>query len=87
VPVTSGARKGEIRLIWTDRAGALADTPTSAVSAVLVAVIIGAEILLLTAAVVAGAWWGTRRVTAVVNSRAWEREWAAIEPQWRRNPR
>ena len=87
VPVTSGARKGEIRPIWIDRDGALADAPTSAAVAVLAAVITGAEILLLTAAVIAGAWLGTRRVTALVNSRAWEREWAAIEPQWRRNPR
>jgi hypothetical protein len=87
VPVSAGARKGHAVPIWIEHSGILAATPTSPLAAFLAAVVAGAVVLLLTTLVLAGAWWATRRMTAGARSRAWEREWAAIEPQWRRNPR
>ena len=87
VPVTTGSQQGLVLSIWTARDGTLADAPTSAAVAVFAAVTTAAAILLLTALVVTGGWWGTRRVTSMLNARAWEREWAAIEPHWRRNHR
>ena len=85
VPVSPGARKGRKVAIWMGRDGALAAAPPSPFVAVVAAGVAGGEVLVITALVLAGAWWVTRRTTARMNHGAWEREWAAIEPLWRRN--
>jgi hypothetical protein len=79
----TGSQQGLVLSIWTGRDGTPADAPTSTAVAVLAAITTAAAILLLTALVVTGGWWGIRQVTSMLNAR----EWAAIEPQWRRNPR
>jgi hypothetical protein len=38
---------------------------------------VGATVLVVT-------WLGVRAVTGRFNSRRWEREWARVEPLWRR---
>ncbi len=81
-----GARAGSTAPIWTERDGTLAEAPTSSLAAGFAAVLSGAVVLLLCGAVVVGAWWATRRVISTLNVRSWEREWAVVEPQWRRNP-
>ena len=86
VPAALGARAGSTAPIWTERDGALAEAPTSSLAAGFAAVLSGAVVVLLCGAVVVGAWWTTRRVITTLNVRSWEREWAVVEPQWRRNP-
>jgi hypothetical protein len=86
VPAPVGGHAGSTAPIWTERDGTLAEAPTSAIAAGFAAVLSGAAVVLLCCAVVVGAWWTTRRVTTTLNVRSWEREWAAVEPRWRRNP-
>ena len=87
VPASAGGNAGSTVAIWTERDGSLAAAPASSFAAGLAAVLAAAAVLLLSGAMVAGAWLATRRATTTLNARSWEREWAAIEPQWRRNPR
>ncbi len=79
---------GDTAAAWLDRAGRLTVQPLEH-AAEAVAFGVGAG---LTAAAVAwgllvGVWSGVRRSTAARNDAAWTREWARVEPVWRRQVR
>lgn len=87
VIVSVGAREGATIPIWLTADGALTGAPTTAVAATGAGLVTGLAVLILDACVVAAAWWATRRATLAVNARAWDQEWAVMEPQWRNLPR
>lgn len=71
--------------VWIDEAGELASRPTTPMNAVVGGILAALGVLCAGGAPLVAAWLGVRRVTGVVNGRRWDREWAAVEPQWRRN--
>lgn len=78
-----GTRAGATIPIWLTGDGALSSAPTTPFGAVGAGVASGVAVLAVDACVVAGLWRVTRRLTLALNVRAWEREWALMEPQWR----
>lgn len=84
VEAVSGARAGSGVTVWVDRDGTVTTPPTSAADARVAGVLVGFDVLLLGAAALVGVWIGVRRLTSSVNAVGWEREWAQVEPDWRR---
>lgn len=85
--VPGGFTAGAAVTIWIDEQGRPTHAPLTASDAVLCGIVAG-----LAAAGVAGSllilcWWLTRRTALAVNGRRWADEWAAVEPQWRRELR
>jgi hypothetical protein len=68
--------------VWLDRNGELASPPASELNVLLDGVAIGVTVLMLGGSLIAGAWIGLRRIIFAHNTRAWEREWARIGPEW-----
>ncbi len=78
-----GTRAGVTIPVWITGDGTMSSAPITSLGAVWVGIGAGLAVLAVDACAVALAWGGTRRVTLAVNVRAWEREWALMEPQWR----
>lgn len=71
--------------VWIDEAGELASRPVTPLNAVVGGILAALGVLGAGGAPLFAAWLGVRRATGVVNARRWDREWAVVEPQWRRN--
>lgn len=71
--------------VWVDDAGEITNRPPSAASAVVAGVAVAVGILCAGGTLLVATWLGARYLIGLVNDRRWEREWAAVEPQWRRN--
>jgi len=82
VIVTSKHSVGDTVPIWMDRAGRVAQVPTSAGTATAVGWTWGVAIALAGWAVLALLWTGVRAATARRNAATWAREWALVEPTW-----
>ena len=78
----SDSRAGDKVSIWLDRDGDLTSPPGSSLSAALDGLMIGIAVLGLGCSLIAAAWIGLRRIIFNHNTRAWEREWARIGPEW-----
>ena len=78
----SDSRAGDQVSIWLDRDGDLTSPPGSSLSAALDGLMIGIAVLGLGCCLIAAAWIGLRRIIFNHNTRAWEREWARIGPEW-----
>ncbi|MFB6810732.1 hypothetical protein [Streptomyces sp. NPDC056387] len=82
VPVPAGTRKGDTVRLWVDGNGTAAAAPPSRTDIVLNAVGVGtgalAGIVLAGGALVAV----RLRVVDARSARAWESEWAGVEPLW-----
>jgi hypothetical protein len=73
---------------WLDRQGRLASTPPRhPVEAVAFGVGAALTVAAVAWALLAAAWSAVRRATATRNDAAWAREWARVEPVWRRQVR
>ena len=83
-PLTAGSAV----TAWLDRDGRLRPTAPQHASAA-VAFGVGAALTTGAAAwaLLTASWSAVRRVTAVRNDGAWTREWARVEPVWRRQVR
>ncbi|MFJ3974422.1 hypothetical protein [Streptomyces sp. NPDC090021] len=82
IPVPAGTRKGDTVRVWIDDSGRTADAPPGRADIALNAVALGA-------AAVAGIVLGGGGLVAVRlrmvdarSARAWESEWAGVEPLW-----
>ncbi len=82
VVVTGRHVVGDTVPIWMDRAGRLAQPPTSADTATVVGWAWGVAVVLAGWAVLALLWTAVRAATARRNAAAWAREWAVVEPGW-----
>jgi hypothetical protein len=78
----SSGRAGDQVPIWLDRDGNLSSPPGSPLSAALDGLMTGIVVLGLGGGLIAAAWIGLRRIILDHNSRAWEREWARVGPDW-----
>lgn len=85
--VSVGTPAGSPVPIWITSDGERTGAPTTPPGAVGAGILTGLAVLMLDAGVVTAAWWAARRMTFALNARAWEREWALIEPHWRNLPR
>ena len=56
--------------------------PGSPLSAALDGLVIGIVVLGLGCSLIAAVWMGLRRIIFNHNTRAWEREWARVGPEW-----
>ena len=76
------SRAGTQIQVWLDREGALAPPPSTELNAVLSALSVAVMVLALGGCAIVALWNGLRRMTVAHNTRAWEREWARVEPEW-----
>ncbi|MCW0212139.1 MAG: hypothetical protein OJJ54_02180 [Pseudonocardia sp.] len=86
VRVTDRPRAGEEIPLWVDAEGRPVAAPMTTGTAVWVALADAAVLLLLLGYVVRRARAGVRAATFRINARAWEREWAEVEPRWSGRP-
>jgi hypothetical protein len=84
VLMTRSAPAGTEVDVWIDATGKITARPLHQVNPVFRGVVAAIAVLCLGAAVLVAAWLGVRRVTGLFNSRRWAREWARVEPTWRR---
>ncbi|WP_345425433.1 Rv1733c family protein [Pseudonocardia xishanensis] len=82
IPVLGPRAAGDTVPVWVDRAGEIAPPPVDAVQARVTATVGGLLVALAGALVLLGIRAAVRARCAVVNHRAWEREWALHEPRW-----
>jgi hypothetical protein len=85
VVVSSSAPAGEQLDVWVDSSGAIVPAPTRPENAVVAGVLAAVGILLAGGTVLLVGWYTVRNLVAACNSRRWEREWAGVEPIWRRD--
>jgi hypothetical protein len=71
--------------VWIDAAGEVTSRPGHPANAVVGGIVSAFGVLCAGGMVLIAARWVVRRLTGVANARQWDREWAAVEPQWRRN--
>jgi hypothetical protein len=71
--------------VWIDGAGEITSRPANLLNAVFGGIVSAFGVLCAGGTLLVAAWLGVRRATGAVNARRWEREWAAVEPHWRRN--
>jgi hypothetical protein len=83
-----GQRAGSAVVVWLDRAGRVAADPSErGAEAAAFGVSAGLTVVAVSWAVLALLWSGVCRMTAACNAAAWAREWASVEPRWRRTSR
>jgi hypothetical protein len=85
--VEQGQGRGAAVTIRIDDRGEPVGEPVGSSDAVMGGVIAGISAAALTGTALAGGWWLVRRATFALNARRWAVEWAAVEPQWRRELR
>jgi hypothetical protein len=78
----SNSRAGTRIQVWLDRKGELAPPPSTELGAVLSGLVVAVTLLAMGGCVIVALWKGLRRMTAAHNTRAWEREWARVGPEW-----
>ncbi|MGW2997749.1 Rv1733c family protein, partial [Streptomyces sp. NPDC001193] len=82
IPVPAGTRNGDTVRIWVDGNGTVAVAPPSQAEIALNAVGIGTGAL-AGIVLVGGAFVAVRlRIVDTRSARAWESEWAGVEPLW-----
>jgi hypothetical protein len=84
VVVSRSARAGSEIVVWIDAAGKITAPPPRRVNAVVGGVVAAIGVLCAGTTVLVAVWVGVRGATERVNARRWEREWARVEPLWRR---
>ena len=88
VPVSlpSARPAGAAVTLWVDRAGrVVADPAERSTQAWAFATSAGLTVVALSWALLTLAWSAVCRVTAACNAAGWAREWAWVEPRWRRS--
>jgi len=85
--VEQGQARGSAVTIWLDSRGGPVGEPVRSSDAVLCGVVAGISVAGLAGTALIVAWLLVRRTTFALNARRWADEWAAVEPQWRRELR
>ena len=77
---------GSAVTLWVDRAGrVMADPAERSAEALAFGISAGLTVVALSWALLTLAWSAVCRVTASCNAAGWAREWARVEPRWRRS--
>lgn len=84
VVVTRSARAGTEVAVWIDATGRITPPPLRPVNPVVGGIAAAVGVMCAGATLLGGIWLGVCFVTARMNSRRWERDWARVEPLWRR---
>jgi hypothetical protein len=84
VPVMHSEPTGAEAEVWIDAAGEITSRPDRPANAVFGAAVAALGVMCAGAVPLLVVWLGVRRLTGRYNSRRWEREWARVEPRWRR---
>jgi hypothetical protein len=86
VRVPPALRAGSAVTVWLDRAGrVVADPARRSAEAVAFGISAALAVIALSWAVLSLLWSTVCRLTAARNAAAWAREWARVEPRWRRS--
>ncbi|MFE1896974.1 hypothetical protein [Streptomyces yangpuensis] len=86
VPVPAETRKGDTVRVWTDDAGSAAAAPPGRADIALNAVALGAAAVAGIVLVGGGLVAVRLRTVDARSARAWESEWAGVEPLWSGRP-
>ena len=81
VPVAVNTPAGTVVQVWLDGHGQLASPPLNRRGPLYAGVVTAVGVLLFGGAALAGLWAGLCWLTLSWNLRAWEREWAQIDPR------
>jgi hypothetical protein len=84
VVMTSSAPAGTEVVVWVDAAGKITGPPLRPVNPLFGGAVAAIGVLSVGATLLVVTWLSVRAVTGRLNSRRWEREWARVEPLWRR---
>ena len=84
VPAMRSRPAGAEVEVWIDAAGEITSRPGHSANAVIGGIVSAIGVLCAGATPLLATWFGVRGLTGRSNSRRWEREWARVEPQWRR---
>lgn len=87
VAAADGLDKGSTVRVWVDRNGRLSGPPATQRQAAAAGTSVAVAGWLVAACVLVLFHACLRRLLNRCRSRAWEREWARVEPEWRRDPR
>lgn len=82
VEAKAGMKAGAEVPVWLDRFGTPVDPPVSTVDAVLSGVLVAASGWLVITGLFALFCWGLHRALDRRRYRAWDAEWARVEPDW-----
>jgi hypothetical protein len=82
IRVADSALAGTAVDVWLRPDGVATTTDPGRGNALTAGLITAAGLLFAGGAVLAVVWFGVRSLTAAVNSRRWEREWARVGPEW-----
>ena len=86
VSVAPALPAGSAVTLWVDRAGrVVADPAERSAEAWAFGISAGLTVVALSWALLTLAWSAVCRVTASRNAAGWAREWARVEPRWRRS--
>lgn len=83
VSADSGMKDGEQVAVWLDEDGLPTDAPVSNSDAVAAGVLVAASGWLAACGFLALAFFGFRWILDRHRYRAWQLEWARVEPEWR----
>jgi hypothetical protein len=85
VEVASMQPAGSEVEVWVDASGQVVLRPIEPLHAVFGGVTVVFGMLCAGGTLLIAMWLGVRELTARRNARHWEREWAQVEPNWRRH--
>ena len=86
VSVAPALPAGSAVTLWVDGAGrVVADPAERSAEAWAFGISAGLTVVALSWALLTLAWSAVCRVTASCNAAGWAREWARVEPRWRRS--
>lgn len=83
VSADNGMKAGDEIAVWLDEDGRPVDAPVSESAAVAAGVLVAASGWLAACGLLALAFFGLRWVLDRHRYRAWQLEWARVEPEWR----
>jgi hypothetical protein len=87
VAVPPARPAGSTVTLWVDPAGQIvADPARRSAEASAFGISAGLTVVAVSWALLTVVWSAVRRVTEACNAAGWAREWARVEPRWRRSP-
>lgn len=86
ITVRGAATAGTVRAIWIDRQGRPVPPPVTPAALLFKAVLGATAVVTMGWSALGALWLGVRGLLMWCNGRAWQREWAAVEPVWSGRP-
>ncbi|MGH4025868.1 MAG: Rv1733c family protein [Pseudonocardiaceae bacterium] len=80
--VGADQRAGDQVPIWVDGAGQRTDAPTTRGDALVSALVVAADVVVLGWLLLGLVWWAASRVLGWINAARWDADWARTGPGW-----